>query len=133
MEKISGDTLNKTSIIDKNNDTDKSNNKYLSKKRKIQKHFKKNKLFNISYINIDSFFILDLKYPFDYFQVLTDKNRIKLNDNELKFLKEKIKELEMGLWEKKDEKNYVELDIDKIIDINKYFYTERRKKKLNHL
>ena len=31
MEKISGDTLNKTSIIDKNNDTDKSNNKYLSK------------------------------------------------------------------------------------------------------
>lgn len=130
MDKKLEDDPAKISIIDKLNETDKSNNKYLNKKREIKIKHETNKSFNISYINKDSFFIFDLKRPFDYFHALTDKNTIKLNDKELKFLKEKIKELEISLQEKKDEKNYIELGIDQLAEINKYFYTERRKKKI---
>ena len=112
------------------NQTNKSENKFLNKKREPSLKTKTTKIFNIAYINIDSCFIFDLKNPSIYFRELNNKNLIKLNDKELSFLKEKIKTLELDLQESKKNNNFIELDIDTAIEINKYFNFERKKSKI---
>lgn len=81
----------------------KSKKNYLKKKREFSLKHKTKKIliFTISYINIDSCFILDLKKPASYFRALNDKNKIKLNDKEFSFLKDKIKDLKLNLQESK--------------------------------
>ena len=111
-------------------DTNNSNNNYLSKKREIIYKHKKNKIVNISYINIDSHFIFALKNPDAYFRQLNDKNKIKLNDKEYMFLKEKIKDLQIDLQVNEKNINFIDLNVDTAIEINKYFNTERRKNKI---
>lgn len=80
-DRISNNSSNNINTINNINESENQiynpNNKYLNNKRKkIIKH-KEKKDFNISHINIDSFFIFDFKNPYDYFIKL--KNKIQLN------------------------------------------------------
>lgn len=88
----------------KNSDKEKNNDpktkapkfSYSFSKTKSQRTRKKiNKIINptLSHIKIDSKFVFDFDSYMSYFSNLTNKNNIKLSDNDLNFLKNKIDQL----------------------------------------
>lgn len=110
---------------------DKSNtSKLLNKKRKtiISSSFKK--IFTVSYINLYSHFIIDLKNPHLYYDLLKNKNSIKLTNIEFDFLKQKIKDLSFDNNYTEDNHKIIELPKDLCEDINKFFKVNARKNKV---
>lgn len=127
---INGDANNIFVEVNSNNnkcEKDNFSNKFLTKKRIKKKFQKKKSIANISHINIDSFFIFDFKKPEIYFNKLNNKNLIKLNKSEYNFLLTKIEDLKQYSEIENNNNNFIELDINIISDINKYFKVDRKK------
>lgn len=88
----------------------------------------------ISHLTFDSFFILDFKKPEKYFFNIKNKNLIKLSKNEYLFLKQKIQDLNKMKNQKNinqgEQTEYIELDKNKIIDINNYFNVQTKENEI---
>lgn len=106
----------------------KRNKIFTKKKRFISTQFKKKK--HISYININSHFIIDLKNPLQYFIILNNKNLIKFKSTEYIFLKQTIQDLSLKINSGSIDKNFVEIPKNICQDINNYFKVNTKKNKI---
>ena len=116
--------------MEKKNNPDKAKNNnskinepkfsYSFSKKQSQKNKKiiyKNSNPSLSHINIDSKFIFDLDSYMSYFSNLTNKNNIKLSDNDLNFLNNKIDQLKL-LKSHSPNENIISIPLDMFNKIN---------------
>lgn len=133
-DRMANDNSNLTNYIniinESENEVHNLKNKYLTKKTTKRTENKEKKIFNISHINIDSFFIFDLKNPYKYFNKIIDKNTIKLNEKEYQILKETIYNFQKSIQQNECDKKLIELDEETSSAINHFFKFERKKSKL---
>ena len=106
------------------------NNKYVGKKIKIKKS--KNLELNnpsINHFNYDSFFIFHQIDFIEYFNSLSNKNSIKLNFDEISFLKSISKSIELQKYINNNE-NFFSVDKTTFDKINSYVTIEKIKNPL---
>lgn len=84
---------------------------FQNNKKRITKKEIKNP--GITHFNIDSNFIYDLGNPKDFILSIENKNIVKLNNNELYFLKAKINEMKKNFLDSKND-DYINISIDEL-------------------
>jgi hypothetical protein len=87
--------------------------------RRISAHKKYLKNPNISRLNIDSHFIYDIDEGEFFYNKLKNKNLIKVNTNELKYLEEKIEEI-LITKDIVNKTEYIKIPLDSIYKITNY-------------
>lgn len=102
------------------------NKKLIGHKKKTFKKKKKISNPGINHFNINSKFIYDLSKPNSFITIFNNKNNIKLNQNEINFLKKEINDIKLieGI---KDNDNIIRISCEEIQSINDFFFIKNDK------